>query len=86
MIFVELTHNFLDKMIGNHHDRLMFELQSLPGVSRVTISIVTLFLSAGLGIIPRTDGVGSIKTRHDHNSGHGSLMQVDLVAKRLQDP
>ncbi len=41
--------------------------------------------SAGLGIIPRIDGVGSNRTRHDHNSGHGSLMQVDLIAKRHQD-
>jgi hypothetical protein len=40
---------------------------------------------AGLGIIPRINGVGSNGTRHDHNSGHGSLMQVDLIGKRLQD-
>jgi hypothetical protein len=185
VIFVEPTHNFLDEMIGNCKDCLVFELQSLPGVSKVTISVVTLlslasevcaklvrhipgrnvhrdgghitevkhtqilFLfgssinlysttrhllpltagrivlirirccrvalasvtlfrcrsgvgngmrctihggipfilpwSAGLGIISRIDGVGSNRTRHDRNSGHGSLMQVDLIAKRLQD-
>ncbi len=41
--------------------------------------------SAGLGIVPKIDSVGSNRTRHDHNSGHGSLMQVDLIAKFLQD-
>ncbi len=41
--------------------------------------------SAGLGIISRTDGVGSNRPRHDHNSGHGNRMQVDLGAKCLQD-
>ncbi len=30
-------------MIGDHNDRLRFELRSLPGVSEVTISVVTLF-------------------------------------------
>jgi hypothetical protein len=43
MIFVEPTHVFLDEMIGDCDDRLAFELRSLPGVSKVTISIVTLF-------------------------------------------
>jgi hypothetical protein len=44
--------------------------------------IPVIFLwSAGLGIIPRIDGVGSNRTRHDRNNGHGSLMQVDLIAK-----
>jgi hypothetical protein len=43
MVFVEPTHVFLDEMIGNHNDCLAFELQSLPGVSKVTISVVTLF-------------------------------------------
>jgi hypothetical protein len=43
MVFVEPTHVFLDEMIGNHNDGLAFELQSLPGVSKVTISVVTLF-------------------------------------------
>jgi hypothetical protein len=185
MIFVEPTHVFFYEMIGDCDDCLAFELQSLHGVSKVTISIVTLFSlaseihakvfrhilgenvhrvdghitkvehtqilflfvrsinlysmtrlllpltageivliqigccrivlasvmvfgsrsgvgngtgctickgipfilpwSAGLGVISRTDGVGSKRPRHDHNSGHGSLMQVDLVAKRLQN-
>jgi hypothetical protein len=169
-------------MIGNHNDPLAFQVRSLPGVSKVTISIVTLFSlaseihaklfrhvlgeniqwvdgcfpkversqilflfgssiniypmarllllltarwivlicirccrvalasvklfgsgsgvsngtrctirkgfpfippwSAGMGIIPRTDGVGSNRPWHDRNCGHGSLMQVDLGAKR----
>jgi hypothetical protein len=43
MIFVEPTHVFLDEMIGNCDDCLAFELRSLPGVSKVTISVVTLF-------------------------------------------
>jgi hypothetical protein len=43
MIFVEPTHIFLDEMIGDHNDCLAFELQSLPGVSKVTISVVSLF-------------------------------------------
>jgi hypothetical protein len=185
MIFVEPTHVFFDEMIGNHDDHLVFELQSLPRVSKVTISVVTLlslaseicsklfrhilgenihrvdgcimevehtqipFLSgrsinlyatmrlllpltaggivlvrirccrvtlasvmlfgsgsgvvsqtrctfrwripfilprsAGLGIIPRTGGVGGNRPRHNRDSGHGNLMQVDLVAKHLQD-
>jgi hypothetical protein len=43
MVFVEPTHIFLDEMIGDHNDRLAFELQSLPGVSKVAISVVSLF-------------------------------------------
>ncbi len=43
MVFVEPSHVFLDEMIGNQDDRLAFELQSLPGVSKVTISVDTLF-------------------------------------------
>jgi hypothetical protein len=43
MIFVEPTYVLLDEMIGNHDDCLRFELQSLPGVSKVTISVVTFF-------------------------------------------
>ncbi len=43
VVFVEPTHVFLDEMIGNHDDCLAFELQSLPGVSKVTISVGTLF-------------------------------------------
>jgi hypothetical protein len=41
--------------------------------------------SSDLGIIPRVNGIGSNGTRHDRNSGHGSLMQVHLGNKRLQD-
>ncbi len=43
MIFVEPTQVFLDEMIGNRNDCLAFELRSLPGLSKVTISVVTLF-------------------------------------------
>jgi hypothetical protein len=43
MVFVEPTHVFLNEMIGNQNDHLVFELQSLPGVSKVTSSVVTLF-------------------------------------------
>ncbi len=40
--------------------------------------------SVGLGVILGTEGVGSNRPWHDHISGHGSLMQVDLGAKCLQ--
>ncbi len=183
MVFVEPSHIFLDEMIGNHNEHLEFELQSFPGVSEGTISVVTLFsltskisaklfryilwenvrrvdgrvtevkdtqilflfgssinlystmrlllpltarriafvrirccgialasvtlfgsgssigsgtrctihegilsilpCSAGLGIIPKINSVGGNRTRHDCNSDHGSLMQVDLGAKCL---
>jgi hypothetical protein len=43
MVFVEPSHVFLDEMIGYQDDCLAFELRSLPGVSEVTISVVTLF-------------------------------------------
>jgi hypothetical protein len=43
MVFVEPSHVFLDEMIGNQDDCLAFELRSLPGVSKVTISVGTLF-------------------------------------------
>ncbi len=43
MVFIEPTDIFFDEMIGNHDDRIAFELQSLPRVSKVTISVVTLF-------------------------------------------
>ncbi len=46
VVFVEPTYVFLDEMIGNHNDCLAFELWSLPGVSKVTISVVTLFALA----------------------------------------
>ncbi len=56
--------------------------------TRFTIHEGVLFIypwSTGLGIISRIYGIGSNGTRFDRNSGHGSLMQVDLGAKRLQD-
>ena len=43
MVFVEPSHVFLGEMIGNHNDHLVLELRSPPGVSEVTISVVTLF-------------------------------------------
>ena len=42
MIFVEPTHIILDEMIGNRNDHLAFELQSLPGVSKIAIGVGTL--------------------------------------------
>jgi hypothetical protein len=42
MVFVELSHVFLDEIIGNQDDCLAFELRSLPGVSKVTIGVGTL--------------------------------------------
>ncbi len=41
MVFVEPSHVFLDEMIDNQDDPLTFELWSLPGVSKVTISVGT---------------------------------------------
>jgi hypothetical protein len=43
MVFVEPSHVFVDEMIGDQEDHLAFELRSLPGVSKVTISFGTLF-------------------------------------------
>ncbi len=43
MVFIEPSHVFLDEMVGNQDDPFAFELQSLPGVSKVTISVGTLF-------------------------------------------
>ncbi len=59
---------------------------SIGSGTRCTICEGILFIlpwSADLGIISRSNGVGSDGTRHDRNSGHGSLMQVDLGAKCL---
>jgi hypothetical protein len=47
MVFVEPSHVFLDEMIGNQDDSLVFELQSLPGVCKVTIGVGTLLSLAG---------------------------------------
>jgi hypothetical protein len=43
MVFVEPSHVFLDEMIGDQDDQIAFELQSLSGVSKVTIGVGTLF-------------------------------------------
>ncbi len=61
---------------------------SIGSGTRCTIHKGILFIlpwSAGLGIIPRINSVGGNGTRHDRNSGHGSLMQVDFGAKCLYD-
>jgi hypothetical protein len=42
VVFIEASHIFLDEMIGDQDDRLVFELQSLPGASKVAIGIGTL--------------------------------------------
>jgi hypothetical protein len=43
IVFVEPSHVFLDEMIGDQDDRFAFELGSFHGVSKVTISVNTLF-------------------------------------------
>jgi hypothetical protein len=43
MVFVEPSHIFFDEMIGNQDNRLVFELRSLPGVSKVAIVLVHSF-------------------------------------------
>ena len=56
------------------------------GETVCTIRKIILFIlpwSAGLSISPRMNGVGGNGTRHDCNSSHGSLVQVDLRAKCL---
>ena len=47
MVFIELSHIFLDEMVGNQDDCLAFELQSLPGVSKIAIGVGTLLSRAG---------------------------------------
>jgi hypothetical protein len=47
MVFVEPSHVFLDEMVGNQDDSLAFELQSLLGVSKITIGVGTLLSLAG---------------------------------------
>jgi hypothetical protein len=42
MAFVEPSHIFLDEMVGDQDDCLAFELQSLPGVSKIAIGVGTL--------------------------------------------
>ncbi len=47
VVFVEPSHVFLDEMVGNQDDRLVFELRSLPGVSKTAITVGTLLSLAG---------------------------------------
>ncbi len=48
MVFVEpASHVFLDKMVGNQDDSLVFELRSLPGVSEIAFGVGTLLSLAG---------------------------------------
>ncbi len=42
IVFIELSHVFLDEMVGNQDDHLAFELPSLPGVSKIAIGVGTL--------------------------------------------
>jgi hypothetical protein len=42
MVFAEPSHVFLDEMVSNQDDCLAFELQSLPGVSKIAIGVGTL--------------------------------------------
>jgi hypothetical protein len=42
MVFIEPSHVFLDEMVGDQDDRLVFELQSVPGVSKIAIGVGTL--------------------------------------------
>jgi hypothetical protein len=42
MVFIEPSHIFLDEMVGNQDDRLVFELRSLPGVRKIAIGVGTL--------------------------------------------
>ncbi len=47
MVFVKPSHIFLDEMVGNQDDSLVFELRSLPGVSKIAIGVGTLLSLAG---------------------------------------
>ena len=47
MVFIEPSYVFLDEMIGNQDDSLVFELQSLPAVSKIAIGVGTLLSLAG---------------------------------------
>jgi hypothetical protein len=42
MVFIEPSHVFLDEMVGDQDDHLAFELQSLPGVSKIAFGVGTL--------------------------------------------
>ncbi len=42
MVFVELSHVFLDEMVGNQDDCLAFEPRSLLGMSKIAIGVGTL--------------------------------------------
>ncbi len=56
MVFIEPTHVFFDEMVGNQDDRLAFELQSPPGVSKIAINVRTL--------LPLAREVGTNLFRH----------------------
>ncbi len=47
MVFIEPSQVFLDEMVGNQDDSLVFELQSLTGVSKTAIGVGTLLSLAG---------------------------------------
>ncbi len=47
MVFVEPSHIFPDEVVGNQDDSLVFELQRLPGVSKIAIGVGTLLSIAG---------------------------------------
>ncbi len=47
MVFVEPSHVFFDEMVVNQDDCLAFELQSLPGVSKIAIGVGTFLSLAG---------------------------------------
>jgi hypothetical protein len=50
MVFIEPSHIFLDEMVGDQDDHLAFELQSLPGVSKIAIGVGThLSLASEVG-------------------------------------
>ncbi len=42
MVFIEPSHVFFDEMVRDQDDCLVFELQSLPGVSKIAIGVGTL--------------------------------------------
>jgi hypothetical protein len=47
MVFIEPSQVFFDEMVGNQDDSLDFELQSLPGVSKIAVGVGTLLSLAG---------------------------------------
>jgi hypothetical protein len=47
MVFVEPSHFFLDEMVGNQDNSLVFVLQNIPGMSKIAIGVGTLLSLAG---------------------------------------